>query len=255
MMSFTGKVALVTGGGSGIGRAIALDFARRGAQVVIAGRNSQNGEETVRLIQQLPEAQPHQATFIPTDVSRAADVAVLIEQTVEIYGRLDCACNNAGLNHIPKLLTEASEEEWDMVQNVDLKGVWLCMKYEILHMLKQGSGSIVNTASLAGHIGIATLSTYVAAKHGVVGLTKTAALEYSKLGIRINAVSPGAVITPMVRDAIGEQAFLDFMLPLHPIGRVGTMEEIAHAVTWLSSDEASFVTGTILNVDGAATAG
>lgn len=222
MQSFHGKVALVTGGGSGIGRTTALAFAQRGANVVVAGRNAKAGEETVQLIEQLPESQPGQGLFLQTDVSQAEDVERLIARTVETYGRLDYAFNNAGTNTPAKFLAEISEQEWDGVLDVNLKGVWLSMKYEILQMLKQGFGAIVNNASVAGHVGTAYLSSYTASKHGVIGLTKVAALEYSKSGIRVNAVSPGAVITPIAIETFGsEEAFLDFMIPLHPIGKVG----------------------------------
>lgn len=242
-----GKVALVTGGGSGIGQATALIFAREGAKVVVADITVAGGEETVRQIQATGE----QATFVKTDVSQAAEVEALVNKTVETYGQLDCAFNNAGIEGAAKLTTECTEEEFDRTIAVNVTGVWLCMKYEIQHMLSHGGGSIVNTASAAGLIGIPSASDYVASKHAVVGLTKTAALEYAKSGIRVNAVCPGAVDTPMIaRSARAIPGFDEIAVSMEPVGRFGQSSEIGEAVAWLCSDAASFVTGIPMSVDG-----
>jgi len=246
-----GKVALVTGGGSGIGRATALAFAREGAKVVVADVGVEGGEETVRQI----KAAGGEATFVRTDVAKAADVEALIAKTVQTYGRLDCAFNNAGIEGVLTSTVESSEENWDRVIDINLKGVWLCLKAEIPQMLKQGGGAIVNTASAAGLIGIAGGSAYVASKHGVNGLTKTAALEYAKQGIRVNAVCPGVIRTPMVeRGFASNPQMMEAMVAVEPIGRLGKPEEIGEAVVWLCSDAASFVTGLPMAVDGGWTA-
>jgi NAD(P)-dependent dehydrogenase (short-subunit alcohol dehydrogenase family) len=242
-----GKVALVTGGGSGIGRATALAFAREGAKVVVADVVVAGGEETVRLI----KAAGGEATFVKADVAKAAEVEALVKKTVETYGKLDCAFNNAGIEGEIAQTTDCTEENWNRVVDIDLKGVWLCMKYEIPYMLKQGSGAIVNTASVAGLVGFQGLPAYVAAKHGVNGLTKTAALEYAKSGIRVNAVCPGVIQTPMVERAFrANPQFGEAAAALEPVGRLGKPEEIAEAVVWLCSDAASFVTGLPMAVDG-----
>ena len=242
-----GKVALVTGGGSGIGQATALIFAREGAKVVVADITVEGGEETVRQIQ----AAGGDATFVKTDVSQAAEVEALVNKTVETYGQLDCAFNNAGIGGAAKLTTDCTEEEFDRTIAVNLTGVWLCMKYEIQHMLSHGGGSIVNTASAAGLIAIPSTPDYTASKHGVVGLTKTAALEYAKFGIRVNAVCPGAVDTSMVaRGAQAIPGFDEIAIAMEPVGRMGQPSEIGEAVVWLCSDAASFVTGMPMSVDG-----
>lgn len=242
-----GKVALVTGGGSGIGQATALIFAREGAKVVVADITVEGGEETVRQIQ----AAGGDATFVKTDVSKAAEVEALVNQTVETYGQLDCAFNNAGIEGAAKFTTECSEEEFERTIAVNVTGVWLCMKYEIQHMLSHGGGSIVNTASAAGLIGLPSASDYVASKHAVVGLTKTAALEYAKSGIRVNAVCPGAIDTPMIaRSAQAIPGFDELAVAMEPVGRFGRSSEIGEAVAWLCSDAASFVTGIPMSVDG-----
>lgn len=244
------KVALVTGGGSGIGRASALAFAREGAQVVVADVQREGGEATVDLIKKADGT----ATFVRADVSKAPEVAALIAQTVRIYGQLDCAHNNAGVEGGIVPLHEYAEDVWDQVLNVNLKGVWLSMKYEIPQMLAQGGGAIVNTASTNGLIGSGNgMVAYTASKHGVVGLTKEAALEYAQRGIRVNAVCPAATRTPMFQRAfgIGSDADLDERRRARfPMGRLGTPEEMAQTVVWLCSDAASFVTGHAMLVDG-----
>jgi NAD(P)-dependent dehydrogenase (short-subunit alcohol dehydrogenase family) len=244
---FTGKVALVTGAGSGIGRASALTFAREGARVVVADVVVEGGEETVNLIRNTGG----EAVFVKADVSQAAEVEALINAAVVTYGRLDCAHNNAGIAGKALTLADDTEENWDRIMAINLKGVWLCMKYEIPQMLKQGGGAIVNTASDAGLIGVRRGGAYVASKHGVVGLTKTAALEYAKAGIRVNAVCPGPIDTPMLqRGASRRPQIIERMVAAQPGGRLGQPEEIAEAAVWLCSDEASFVTGLPMPVDG-----
>ncbi|MGH7964218.1 MAG: SDR family oxidoreductase [Candidatus Binatia bacterium] len=246
-----GKIAVVTGGGSGIGRATALTFAREGAKVVVADVVVAGGEETVRMI----KAAGGDAIFVKTDVAKGSEVDALVAKTVATYGRLDCAFNNAGIEGQLTSTVEASEANWDRVIDINLKGVWLCMKAEIMQMLAQGGGAIVNTASAAGLIGIAGGSAYVASKHGVNGLTKTAALEYAKQGIRVNAVCPGVIRTPMVeRGMASNPQMMETMVAIEPIGRLGKPEEIAEAVVWLCSDAASFVTGLPMAVDGGWTA-
>ncbi len=242
-----GKVALVTGAGSGIGRATALAFARDGAKVVAADIVVEGGEETASLIREAGG----EATFVKADVSQAADVEALVARVVSTYGRLDCAHNNAGIEGMMASTADQTEAMWDRVIAVNLTGVWLCMKYEIPQMLKQGGGAIVNTASGAGLIGVPTMPAYVASKHGVVGLTKTAALEYAKSGIRVNAVCPGIIQTPMVERLVTEQPQLgEALVAAEPIGRTGQPEEIAEAVVWMCSEAASFVTGHAMSVDG-----
>ncbi|MCS6925501.1 MAG: SDR family oxidoreductase [Candidatus Binatia bacterium] len=242
-----GKIALVTGGSSGIGRAAALAFAQEGAKVVVADVMVEGGQETVRL---LTAAGGH-GLFVKTDVSRAAEVEAVIKQTVATYGRLDCAFNNAGVEGAFVSTTEYPEADWDRVLAINLTGVWLCMKYEIAQMLQQGGGAIVNTASGAGLVGVPNLSAYVASKHGVIGLTKTAALEYAKAGIRVNAVCPGVIQTPMVARLTSSRPDLsEALVAAEPMGRTGRPEEVAAAVVWLCSDAASFVTGHALSVDG-----
>jgi NAD(P)-dependent dehydrogenase (short-subunit alcohol dehydrogenase family) len=244
-----GKVALVTGGASGIGRATALTFVREGAKLVIADMNADGGQQTVHMIQE----NGGEATFVQVDVSSATAVEAMISTTVETYGRLDCAHNNAGIGSRPRvLLHELHEESWDRVLSINLKGVWLCMKYEITQMLKQGGGAIVNTASIMGLVGSWSRSgAYNASKHGVVGLTKTAALEYAQSGIRVNAVCPGYIRTPLIEEALTSNPEMEAQIVArHPVGRMGNPEEIAEAVVWLCSDAASFVTGHTMTVDG-----
>ncbi len=240
-----GKVGLVTGAGSGIGQMTAAVFAREGAQVVVADVDAKSGQETVRRI----EDQGGQALFIKCDVSKADDVEVMVTQTVETFGRLDCAFNNAGISHGKAKMHELAEPDWDRVLDINLKGVWLCMKYELQQMLSQGKGVIVNASSINGLGGWLDLSAYVASKHGVIGLTRSAALEYAEAGIRINAVCPGPVLTPLSHYQGNDPAIIKKMYPM-PMGRRGTMEDVAEAVVWLSSDKSSYITGHPLVLDG-----
>lgn len=245
---FENKIVLVTGGSSGIGRATALAFAQEGATVVVSDVNVEGGEETVRLLQ----AAGGSGTFLRADVSKALEVESLINRIVETYGRLDCAHNNAGISGPLSSTVDYSEDDWDRLMNINLKGVWLCLKYEIPQMLKQGGGVIVNTASVAGLVGNAMgLGIYGASKHGVVGLTKAAALEYARGGIRVNAVCPGVIKTPMT-DLFGEvnPGLEEKITASKPMGRLGAPEEVAGAVLWLCSDASSYATGTTLVVDG-----
>lgn len=247
MNDMKGKVALVTGAGAGIGRSTAILFAKRGASVVVSDVVPAGGEETVRLI----EKADGEALFIKTDVSRSSDIEAMIEKTMNQYGRLDYATNNAGVNGPITSLTDCSEEDWDTVMGINLKGVWLCMKYEIPQMIKSGGGSIVNTASMAGLVGFPYQTSYVSSKHGVIGLTRTAALDFGKQGIRVNAVCPGVIHTTMVQSLLEEiPEVIDTLNNQAPVGRIGQPEEIAEAVVWLCSDAASFVTGHALAVDG-----
>lgn len=243
-----GSVALVTGGAAGIGKAAALAFAREGAKVVIADLKVDEGSAVAHAI----EESGGKAIFVNADVSRADDVQELIKETVAAFGRLDCAFNNAGIEGRLATTSECTEENFDRVIAVNLRGVWLCLRHEIQQMLRQGGGgTIVNMSSVAGLVGFPNLPAYVASKHGVVGLTKSAALEYAKSGIRVNAICPGVIHTDMVdrvtgRDPAVEQQFVD----LEPMGRMGTPEEIAAGAVWLCSPAASFVTGHAMAVDG-----
>ena len=252
MKEFEGKVALVTGGGSGIGRATAIAFAREGAKVVIGNRNVQRGEETVSMIRDAGGT----ASFKRTDVLVAAEVKALVDHAVTTYGQLDMAFNNAGTEgEVKPTLVDQTEANFDAVIGINVKGVWLSMKYEIPRMLEHGGGAIVNCSSVAGVIAFPGIGIYVASKHAVVGLTKTAALEYSSQGIRINAVNPAVIDTEMVdRLADGMNMKKDDLTTFHPIGRLGRVEEVAEAVLWLCSERASFVTGHSLIIDGGFTA-
>jgi NAD(P)-dependent dehydrogenase (short-subunit alcohol dehydrogenase family) len=251
MSEFQGKVAIVTGGTSGIGRAAAVAYAREGARVVVAGRRAAEGEETVRLIRALKG----DGIFVATDVSKAAQVKELVDRTMQKFGRLDFAFNNAGIEQEPTPFLEQDEETYDRVMNINVKGVWLSMKYEIPAMLKTGGGSIVNTSSALGLIAFPDVEIYVASKHAVIGLTKSAAVEFGKQGIRVNAVLPAAIETDMLQRFVGEKAeSRAHLTAMHPIGRVGKSEEIADAAIWLSSSKSSFVTGHSLLVDGGFTA-
>ncbi|MCB1334928.1 MAG: SDR family oxidoreductase [Roseivivax sp.] len=246
-----GKVALVTGSGAGIGRATALKFAQEGAKVVVSDINQSGGEETAGLIR----AKGGEAVFVRADISRPDDVARLVGDTVSHFGRLDCACNNAGIEGKIAPLAEQTLENFDAIIAVNLRGLFLCLQAEIRQMLSTGGGSIVNLASVAGLIGFPGLSPYTATKHAVNGLTKNAALEYAKQGIRVNSVCPGGIDTRML-DSLAEQTTggaqttQQLMDPLHPIGRIGQPEEVAELIVWLCSDRASFMTGANVPVDG-----
>ena len=245
---FAGKVALVTGGASGIGRATALAFAREGARTVISDVDADGGHETVHMI----EDSGGEATFVTADVTMSDEVEALVSRAVRTYGQLDCAFNNAGLE---RELTNPDgrfdEETFQSVIDANLKGVWLCMKHEIAQMLEQGSGAIVNTSSVAGLVGIPGQPIYVASKHAVSGLTKSAAVEYAGRGIRINAVCPGLVDTPLLERIYASNPDLKSEADSwQPIGRTAQPEEIAEAVVWLCSDRASFVVGHMMTIDG-----
>jgi len=243
--TFKNKVALVTGGSSGIGRATALAFARKGAKIVVA--DWVENLETMDMIENLGG----EALFVKCDVSNSADVKALIEKIIATFGRLDFAYNNAGIEGTSAPTQDCSEENWDKTIGINLKGIWLCMKYEIPVMLKKGKGVIVNCSSVAGLVGFQGLPAYVASKHGVIGLTKTAALECAKHGIRVNVVCPGVIQTPMIDRLTGKKKeAVEQFTGLEPIGRFGKPEEIANAIIWLCSDEASFVTGIEMPVDG-----
>lgn len=247
-----GKVALVTGGSSGIGRAAALAFARKGAKVVVtADKNVAGGEETVNMIKQASG----EAAFVKADVSKAAEVEAMVNKTIELYSHLDYAYNNAGVSGFQGELTDCPEEIWDQTMDVNLKSVWLCMKYEIPVMLNNGGGAIVNAASEIGLKGSRGSTDYCVSKWGVIGLTKTAAIHYAKQGIRINAVCPAMTDTSML-DAIADKLYGPAGIVQHaiPMGRVGTPEEVAAAVVWLCLDEASFIHGIAMPIDGGASA-
>jgi NAD(P)-dependent dehydrogenase (short-subunit alcohol dehydrogenase family) len=243
-----GKVAIITGGGSGIGQATALAFAQRGVSTVIADILVKEGEDTANKIQRAGG----ESIFVRTDVSSASDVEAMVRQTIDSYGRLDYAFNNAGIEGVQAPTADFPEDEWNLVLKVNLTGVWLCMRYQIPQMLKQGQGVIINNASILGKVGFANASAYVASKHAVIGLTKTAAIEYATKGIRVNAICPAFIETPMLERGglTTNQDVYDMIAGLHPMKRLGRSEEVATAVIWLCSDEASFVTGHAMMVDG-----
>jgi len=247
---FDQKVAIVTGGSFGIGKATAEAFARRGAKVVIA-----DWIEDDSVIHQITN-EGGSAIFIKCDVSKIGDVGSMVDQTIKKYGKIDFAVNNAGIEGATALVHECTEENWDKTLGINLKGIWLCMKHEIPQMLKQGHGAIVNTASVAGLIGFPGLPAYVASKHAIIGLTKTAALENAKHSIRINAVCPGVIKTPMIDRVTGNDKTVEKQYEdMEPVGRMGMPEEVAEAIVWLCSDAASFVTGHAMPVDGGWIAG
>lgn len=251
MKLFQGKVALITGGSSGIGRATAVVFAREGAKVVVASRREEEGAETIHLIEQ----EGSEGIFVKTNVTKEADIEALIDKAVTTFGHIDFAFNNAGVLGTVAPLVEQKVEDYELTMNTNVKGVMLCMKHEIAHMLKNGSRAIVNNSSVCGLIGAPGVSIYVASKHAVLGLTKAAALEVAKSGIRINAVSPAIIQTDMTDLVINGMGITkEQFAVMHPVGRIGTPEEIASAVLYLCSDGASFVTGQTLTLDGGFTA-
>jgi NAD(P)-dependent dehydrogenase (short-subunit alcohol dehydrogenase family) len=243
----TQKVAIITGGSSGIGRATAVALAKEGVKVTVAARRAKEGEETVQLVKEAGS----DGIFVKTNVANEDDVRSLVEKTVKTYGKLDYAFNNAGIAETMTPLVDQTSDIFDQIMNVNVKGVWLCMKYEIPEMIRTGGGAMVNMSSVAGVIGYPQMPIYIASKHAVLGLTKSAALEYAKSGIRINAVAPGGVETDMVKQvAEDNKQFVETLISMHPMGRIGVPEEIANAVVWLLSDKASFVLGHTLLVDG-----
>jgi NAD(P)-dependent dehydrogenase (short-subunit alcohol dehydrogenase family) len=240
---FEGKVAIVTGGASGIGKSAALAFAAQGAKVVIA--DVQDGAETLTLIKEAGG----EGIFVRCNVAHENDVKILVEKTIEAYGRLDFGVNNAGIEGVQTPMQGLSEDDWDRTIDINLKGVWLCMKHQIPQILKQKNGAIVNTASIAGVVGFANMAAYVASKHGVVGLTKVAALELAKTGLRVNAICPGVIHTPMVDRALTPEVE-NIYTTMIPMGRMGQPEEMAQTILYLCSDAASYVTGQALIADG-----
>ncbi|QBF31324.1 glucose 1-dehydrogenase [Thalassococcus sp. S3] len=251
MIDMSGKVALVTGAAAGIGRSAALRFGEAGARVIVSDIAEDGGHETVDLIQETGG----EATFIRTDAAQEKDVEVLVSTIVQQFGSLDYACNNAGIEGNVRPLIEQTPDDFDRVISINLRGTFLCLKAEITQMLQAGGGAIVNLASAAGLIGFPGLSPYVASKHGVNGLTKAAAVEYGAQGVRVNSICPGGIDTRML-DSLADQATggtqgsSEMMAPLHPMGRIGTPEEVANLIVWLCSEQASFVTGANIPVDG-----
>jgi NAD(P)-dependent dehydrogenase (short-subunit alcohol dehydrogenase family) len=245
------KVALVTGAGAGIGRATAKKFAEEGAKVVVSDIDPVGGNDTVDLV----VASGGEAVFVKADVSNEAQITNLVESTIAKFGRLDCACNNAGIEGKVAPIADQDVASFDRVLSVNLRGVFLSLRAEIGAMLKTGGGAIVNLSSVAGLVGFPGLSPYVATKHGVNGLTKNAALEYAKQGIRVNSICPGGIDTRMLDSLVeqtsgGSMETSEMMAPLHPIGRIGNAEEVANLIVWLCSDRASFVTGAHVPIDG-----
>lgn len=247
LYNFEGKIAFITGASTGIGRATALAFSKAGAKVFLADVNAEGANQTLSLIQEAGG----KGHFQKCDVSKNEEVKNTVEKCLSVFGGLDFAFNNAGIEGKSAFTADCTEENWDQVLNINLKGVWLCMKYQIPQMLKQGHGSIVNCSSIAGLVGFQGSPAYVASKHGILGLTKTAALEYAKSNIRINAICPGVISTPMIDRFVHGDAQLQKQFEgAEPVGRMGKPEEIAAAALWLSSDQSSFITGHPLVVDG-----
>lgn len=248
------KVAIVTGGSRGIGKATALAFARKGINVVIADVLDREGTSLARDIEQMSVT----GKYVHTDVSNSVQVQAMVEQALQLYGHIDYAFNNAGITQPPVPSTEQTEETFNKLVNINFKGVWLCLKYILPPMLQQGKGAIVNMSSFVGVVSHPAASLYSATKHAVWGLTQSTALEFAKKGIRVNAVGPGTIDTPMIQDFInmnnGDPTVMDAINAAHPIGRQGKPEEVANAVVWLCSDEASFITGHMMLIDGGITA-
>ena len=246
MKSLENKVAIVTGAGSGIGREIAIKYAEEGAKVVVADIDEKGGNETVSLIKK----NGGDVIFIKADSSNAENNHMLVEETVKHFGALHIACNNAGIGGEQNLTADYSVEGWQKVIAINLSGIFYCMKYEIPAMLKAGAGAIVNMASILGQVGFTGAPAYVAAKHGVIGLTKNAAIDYAAKGIRVNSIGPAFIRTPMIASLEENADALNMLIGLHPMGRLGLPEEVAELVIWLSSKRASFVTGAYYSVDG-----
>ena len=242
-----GKVAIVTGAASGIGRATAELFAVHGARVVIADRDIEGAEETLERIKKKGEM----GLALKVDVSDEAQIKMMVKQTIERFGQLDFACNNAGIEGEQAVTADCTAENWRRVININLEGTWWCMKYQIPEILKGDGGAIVNVSSIAGLLGFKGIPAYVSSKHAINGLTKTAALEYADQGLRVNAVSPGAIQTPMIDRFVGEEGEgRQDLMAAHPLGRFGRPEEVAEAIVWLCSEKASYITGQVLAVDG-----
>jgi NAD(P)-dependent dehydrogenase (short-subunit alcohol dehydrogenase family) len=245
-MDFKNKVAVVTGASSGIGKSVSELYAREGAAVILSDINQELGEKTTEEIRK----GGGEAIFVRADVSKPSDCENMVKVAMDKYGRLDFACNNAGIGGDQNPTADYSLESWDKAIAVNLSGVFYCMKYEIPAMLKSGGGSIINMASILGRVGFAGAVGYVAAKHGVLGLTKTAAIEYAPHGVRVNVVGPGFISTPLIKELEENPEINNMLISLHPVGRLGKPEEVAELVIWLSSDKASFVTGAYYPVDG-----